>query len=86
MIKRLWHFWVVGHHWRVRWAHFNPGVMNKLTTYTAPDCENSKQGLWGFTEIGMGCDCGAFKRLRLLGDHVTGNELAELERLVKLEG
>lgn len=88
MIRRLWHFWIIGHRWRVAWTHYNPGIFGKVTTYVTPNCEDSKQGWWGFTEIALRCDCGAFKRKRLIGDHAgikDTEELLELERLAKLK-
>lgn len=81
-MKRLWHLLIYGHNWRLLSAAYN----KPQEYYLVPRDWDSKQAVWGFTEIILRCDCGALKTRRVIGDHSgmkAALELAELERTLR---
>lgn len=82
MLKRMWHFFVVGHGWKALSAAWNL----PLARYSAPSLESEMRAAWGFTEIVVMCSCGAVRKIRPIGDHTSiksNLELLELERLLR---
>ncbi len=82
MIKRLWHL-IVGHQWTEERMYMPASHPNRMMLWNESDYHER----YGFTQIVRFCECGAKRRMRLVGDftaYPAGDDVKELRRMAKL--
>lgn len=84
MLRRMWHWLVVGHRWKMISNIYMAGTGRApiLSDYMVQ--EHHRHATWGWTDIIWACPCGKQKRTRLTGDHTKITSLSEVDELERM--